>query len=208
MLPVVLCVADVVDEVGRARRGAVRPEGQRAPRATASTSPSFAAKISPAKSSRFFDHCRGRSAANAARAHASAALCRRRQPRPDRSCLRRQRGGQHQVEAAARAQARSSSSIRPPSATASSRAIASPRPVPPPSRDQNGRKIRSCSVVLDPRARCPDRDRDGSVLCASASETRPPSGVQRKAFERRLETIWKTRSPSETITGCACASQR
>ena len=38
-----------------------------------------------------------------------------------------------------------SSSIRPPSATASSRAIARPSPVPPPSRDQNGRKIRSRS---------------------------------------------------------------
>src|SRR4051812_24892051 len=38
-----------------------------------------------------------------------------------------------------------SSLIRPPSATASSRAIASPSPVPAPSRETNGRKMRSCS---------------------------------------------------------------
>ena len=95
--------------------------------------------------------------------------------------------------------------MRPPSATASSRAIASPSPVPPPSRDQNGRKIRSrsSSLMPGPAVRDGDRDRRRSRPTASSS-TRPPSGVQRNAFESRFEMIWSTRSPSVTITGCAC----
>ena len=57
-----------------------------------------------------------------------------------------------------------SSSMWPPSAIASSLAIASPRPVPQPSRDQNGRKIRSCSAALDPRPGVGDGHRDAPVL--------------------------------------------
>ena len=94
-----------------------------------------------------------------------------------------------------------SSSIRPPSATASSRAIASPSPVPPPSRDQNGRKIRSWSAGLIPGPVSATETETVPFAAASASSIRPPSGVQRNALFSRLETIWKTRSPSETITG-------
>ena len=75
-----------------------------------------------------------------------------------------------------------SSSIRPPSATASSRAIASPSPVPPPSRDQNGRKIRSRSAGLIPGPvsatetetaplRCGERELDPAAV------GRPAEGV-------------------------------
>ena len=35
----------------------------------------------------------------------------------------------------------------------------------------------------------------------SSSPILPPSGVARNAFASRLSTIWRTRSPSETITG-------
>jgi hypothetical protein len=43
-------------------------------------------------------------------------------------------------------------------------------------------------------------------FASSATPIRPPSGVQRKAFERRFEMIWSTRSPSETITGLPSTS--
>ena len=52
------------------------------------------------------------------------------------------------------------------------------------------------------RARCRGRrPRPAPFACASWSSMRPPSGVQRKAFESRLVITWRTRSPSETITG-------
>ena len=40
-------------------------------------------------------------------------------------------------------------------------------------------------------------------LLVSTSSIRPPSGVQRNAFVSRFETIWRTRSPSVTITARA-----
>jgi hypothetical protein len=53
----------------------------------------------------------------------------------------------------------------------------------------------------------PERPEDALPLLRSDadswSSTRPPSGVQRKAFERRFEMICSTRSPSETIVGLA-----
>ena len=65
--PVRVGVPDVVDQVGRARRGAV--DGERDGRATTdSRRRSSAAKTSPANRSRFFNHCRGRSAATSAAA--------------------------------------------------------------------------------------------------------------------------------------------
>ena len=41
------------------------------------------------------------------------------------------------------------------------------------------------------------------LAAASSSSMRPPSGVQRNAFERRFVITCSTRSPSETITGAA-----
>src|SRR5919199_2448434 len=96
-----------------------------------------------------------------------------------------------------------SSSIRPPSATASSRAIASPSPVPELSCDQNGRKMRSRSCGEIPGPESSTATETEPFSAASSSSTRPPSGVHRKAFESRLEMIWSTRSPSETIVGAA-----
>ena len=78
-------------------------------------------------------------------------------------------------------------------------------PVPPPSRDQNGRKMRSRSDGLIPGPVSATETETAPFAAASASSTRPPSGVHRKALESRLETIWSTRSPSETITGAAVA---
>ena len=101
-----------------------------------------------------------------------------------------------------------SSSIRPPSAVESSRAIVSPSPVPPPSRDE--RPEEPLLLVL---ARCPGPVSSTATwtvpfVWPSSSWIRPPSGVARKAFESRLPTIWSTRSPSETITGLALTSTR
>jgi hypothetical protein len=42
----------------------------------------------------------------------------------------------------------------------------------------------------------------------SWSSIRPPSGVQRNAFERRFVMTWRTRSPSETITGASSTPDR
>ena len=55
----------------------------------------------------------------------------------------------------------------------------------------------------DPGAGVGDRDRDRAVLRRQLNSTRPPSGVQRNAFESRLTMICSTRSPSVMITGCA-----
>ena len=84
---------------------------------------------------------------------------------------------------------------------ASSRAIARPSPVPPPSPDQNGPedplRAPARSPALCPRPPPPPRRSSD----ASPRSTRPPSGVQWSAFESRFETICRTRSPSVTITG-------
>ena len=104
------------------------------------------------------------------------------------------RAGNRCLRAAARARSGCrapgslSRSMRPPSATASSRAIARPSPVPPPSRDQNGRKMRSRSALLMPGPAVRDRDATPRRSRPTASARRvPPSGVHRNAFESRFD---------------------
>ena len=68
-----------------------------------------------------------------------------------------------------------SSSSSPPSAWASSRAIARPSPVPCPSRDQNGRKIRSRSSGPIPGPESATRDGDRPVRGGRARATIAPA---------------------------------
>ena len=57
-------------------------------------------------------------------------------------------------------------------------------------RDQNGRKIRSCSSARDPRPGVRQRRRrPRRSPPTSSSPMRPPSGVQRNAFASRFEMI-------------------
>src|SRR5262245_48518165 len=100
-----------------------------------------------------------------------------------------------------------SSSSRPPSASASSRAIVRPSPVPPPSPDQNGRKIRSASCGAIPGPVSATATLTSPFSAASPRSTRPPAGVQWSAFAIRLVTICSTRSPSVTSTA-PCPSAR
>ena len=81
-----------------------------------------------------------------------------------------------------------SSSIRPPSATASSRAIGRPSPVPRPSVDQNGRKIRSRFVGRDPRAGVRDVHGDRAVRGLRAPGR---SGRRRASSGRRSRAGWR-----------------
>ena len=69
--------------------------------------------------------------------------------------------------------------------------------------DQKGRKIRSTSSSGMPGPVSSTATEIVPFSCSSASSTRPPSGVQRKAFASRLEMICSTRSPSAMITGRA-----
>ena len=82
----------------------------------------------------------------------------------------------------------SRSSMRPPSACASSRAIARPRPVPPSSLVQNGRKIRSRSLGRDPGPDVADRDAHRAVLGrrarARSGRRRASSGTRWRAGSR------------------------
>ena len=116
--------------------------------------------------------------------------------------------GSDEPEAAPACPPRSASSIRPPSATASSRAIAQPEPGAAARRvDQNGRKIRSRASAAIPGPVSATSTVTVAVrrLQRQVDPRRRP-GVQRKAFESRFEMIWSTRSPSDTITGAASAS--
>ena len=56
-------------------------------------------------------------------------------------------------------------------------------------------------VGRDPGPESTTSTRTTPFAAASWSSTRPPSGVQRNAFESRFEMTCSTRSPSETITG-------
>ena len=121
---------------------------------------------------------------------------------------RRLRRGQEQLEARARGRGSESSSIEPPSACESSRAIASPSPVPPRRPRRTGRKSRSTWSAAIPGPVSSTATWTVPFVCPSSSAIRPPSGVARNAFESRLSTICSTRSPSETITGLAFTSTR
>src|SRR5581483_4424433 len=94
-----------------------------------------------------------------------------------------------------------SSSTRPPSARASSRAIGSPSPVPLLSPETKGRKIRSCCSGGMPGPLSEISTSTLPFATPTPSATRPPSGVQRSALESRLVMICSTRSPSVMITG-------
>src|SRR5437868_6298922 len=80
------------------------------------------------------------------------------------------------------------------------------RPLSRSQRDQHGRKIRSCSSIATPGPVSSTATDTRPFAAVNSSCTRPPSGVQRNAFESRLEMICRTRSPSETIVGCASKS--
>src|SRR6266545_1748813 len=158
MQTVALRVPHVVDEVGRARRRAVRDEDRN--------------RLEPAV--------------------AVAELRREDEPREQQQVLRpllwsqrRECGARHDAFGSSSAKREPlpgfvSTSIRPPSACASSDAIASPRPVPPPSRDQNGRKIRSRSSAGIPGPVSATETATAPFSAVRPSSIRPPSGVQRK----------------------------
>ncbi len=93
-----------------------------------------------------------------------------------------------------------SSPISPPSACESSRAIVRPSPVPPPSVTK-GRNRRSRSSGAMPGPVSSTATHTVPFAWPSSRAILPPSGVARNAFASRLSTIWRTRSPSETITG-------
>ncbi len=96
----------------------------------------------------------------------------------------------------------------PPSASASSRAIARPRPVPcEPSPEMNGRKMRSCSSGATPGPLSETVTETAPFAAVSPSPIRPPSGVQTNALSTRFVTIWRTRSPSVKSTGSASKSR-
>ena len=80
--------------------------------------------------------------------------------------------------------------------------------MPEPSRDQNGRKMRSRSAASIPGPVSRTATEIEPLSAPSSSSIRPPSGVQRNAFESRFVMIWSTRSPSVWIVGRAPISCR
>ena len=184
---VVRSVANVVRQVRRARRGAVRDEGDEA-----SSQRLVVADLAREQHAREQEEVL-RPLAGAQRDERGAPAERGAATAVTAIGVRiAQRRGPEVYQRWAHGQPRSnrlpapsslSSSIRPPSATASSRAIARPSPVPPPSRDQNGRKIRSRSDGLIPGPGVGDRDGDGAVRGRErqldpAAVGRPAEGVR------------------------------
>ena len=208
MLAVVGSVADVVREVRtRSRPRSTRRRPHR-PRATALVSPSLAANRRPGEQeqvlrplprpqrdergapdrARYGDGGHGHRP-DGRRPARRGPVCRAPLGSARRPCGQTQEGGITGRRSSNRLPVPSSlsSSIRPPSATASSRAIARPSPVPPPSRDQNGRKIRSL-LGGDPRPGVRDRR---PRRCRSLRRARARSGRRRASSGTRSRAGWR-----------------
>ena len=186
MHAVVRRVADVVDEVARARRRAVRGEGGER-LAPAGEVAELRREDDPGEEEQVLRPL-PRPQRDERRAQPASA---RRGRLVDRCGLGQHHAGrrlvavpdgQDELEAAALRPGWESSSMLPPSATASSCAIASPSPVPESSRDQNGRKIRSRSSARRPgRCRRPRPTRGRSTRRARAPPARRPASSERRS---------------------------
>ena len=213
-------------EVRRARGRAVRDEGHAARRASRLVSPILPANSRPANRRRFFVHWRGRSATSAARptergtATAVTAIGRMVDGRPPRPSCRAPLGStalRATQEGGITGRRRSNRlpvaelALELDPAAERDRQLAGDRE-PEPRAAAVARPERPEDPLLSdgliPGPVSATETETVPFAAASASSTRPPSGVQRKAFESRLETIWNTRSPSETITGAPSLSQR
>ena len=201
-------VADVVREVRRARRRAVRDEGDAGlepQRSRRRACPRTAGRRTGAGSS-----STGAAATRRAR-RARPSAVRRRRSRPSGGCVT-QVGRADSRAAAGRTGCPSQLALELDAPAERDRQLAGDRQTRAPCRRRRatrtaGRSAR-WSDGLIPGPVSATETETVPFAAASASSTRPPSGVHRKALESRLETIWSTRSPSETITGAPSLSQR